>query len=122
MRVFVIKPFSSRAIFDGYAYDKQLEDLETYYIHRYLEEGKNLLNNKKTKNIGKAMIFEVKEITFDTDKFNIGHDTNNRRYNIQYRDDGKKICKTFSYVRQSEEEAMRQAQAARDQLIRDMLL
>jgi hypothetical protein len=118
---FVANEFTYKALFDGYSYDKQLQELETYYIRKYIDEGKTLLNINKIKKPEESK-FEIKEIKLETDKYQITDSVNNRKFRIRYNVDGKQKERTFRYNDSNKDVVYKEAQSAREQLIRELLL
>jgi hypothetical protein len=121
MTEFVANEFTYKALFDGYSYDKQLQELETYYIRKYIDEGKTLLNINKIKKPEENK-FEIKEIKLETDKYQITDSVNNRKFRIRYNVDGKQKERTFRYNDSNKDVVYKEAQSAREQLIRELLL
>ena len=98
-----------------------IQELETYYIRKYIDEGKTLLNINKIKKPEESK-FEIKEIKLETDKYQITDSVNNRKFRIRYNVDGKQKERTFRYNDSNKDVVYKEAQSAREQLIRELLL
>ena len=120
MAEFVAGEFTHKALFDGYSSEKQLQDLETYYIRKY-EDQLNLLNiNKKTKKDEHK--FEIKEVKIETNKFPIEDSVSGKYFRIRYTVEGKRSEKKRRYNDFNKDMVYKEVLELRNELIKQYLL